>query len=370
MEAVYYTKSEAQTRELGKRLAGRLAAGDNVLFFGELGAGKTQFIKGLAEGLGVEQLVKSPTFAYVNRYVVEAIPAEMNWGPMGPYHEKRRKPRVVFYHYDLYRMQSGDELTSLGYEETLHQPDAINAVEWADRLEGNLPESFVKVILSPLDEYREISMEFVSPSVVMQEQTGEFFNEWGTPAHVRDHCAQVTSVARQVAEAFIRGGDIVDMNLLINAAMLHDMTRICDFHELNRASANFKEEITDEKWNKWVALREKYAGRDHADLAYEALYAKGFYKTAEVVRLHKTTCLVLETDKFDTLEKVILYYADKRVLHNKIVSLAERFAEGRGRYGKFNDENTKKLYLKVEEGTRIIESNLFANLDIKPGDIV
>ena len=68
MIAAYHTKSPQETIKLGKKLAGRLNAGDVVLLYGELGSGKTHFIKGIAEGLGIEMTIKSPTYAYVNRY--------------------------------------------------------------------------------------------------------------------------------------------------------------------------------------------------------------------------------------------------------------------------------------------------------------
>ena len=70
MFAEYHTKSPAETIELGKRLASRLSGGDVVLLYGELGSGKTHFIKGIAEGLGVRMTVKSPTYAYVNRFQI------------------------------------------------------------------------------------------------------------------------------------------------------------------------------------------------------------------------------------------------------------------------------------------------------------
>jgi len=74
LDAIYTTKSPEETIELGKRLSYRLKAGDLVLLFGDLGSGKTHFIKGIAEGLGVGATIKSPTYAYVNKYPITQFP--------------------------------------------------------------------------------------------------------------------------------------------------------------------------------------------------------------------------------------------------------------------------------------------------------
>ncbi len=101
--------SEEETRRFGRDLAARLRPGDVVLLFGELGSGKTVFVRGLAEGLGLDPLeVASPTFALVHEY-----------GPAG-------KPPVLL-HADLYRLPDGSDLADLGLAE---RGGAILAVEW------------------------------------------------------------------------------------------------------------------------------------------------------------------------------------------------------------------------------------------------
>ena len=101
--------SEEETRKLGCSLATRLRPGDVVLLFGELGSGKTVFVRGLAEGLGLDPLeVASPTFALVHEY-----------GPAG-------KPPILL-HADLYRLPDGSGLEDLGLSE---RGSAILAVEW------------------------------------------------------------------------------------------------------------------------------------------------------------------------------------------------------------------------------------------------
>ena len=105
------SRSPDETREIGERLAARLGAGDVVACIGELGAGKTCLIQGLARGLGVTSEVTSPTFVLVNQY----------------------RGRLPVYHLDAYRTLSLTELADIGVEEMLHG-DGVTVVEWADKL--------------------------------------------------------------------------------------------------------------------------------------------------------------------------------------------------------------------------------------------
>lgn len=109
----FVTKSEAETRELAKRLAEKLQAGDVILYQGEMGAGKTAFTKGLAEYFGTEEEVTSPTFALVHEY-----PA-----------------RVPIFHFDLYRIADYDELYAIGFFDYLDR-GGILAVEWSENIPG------------------------------------------------------------------------------------------------------------------------------------------------------------------------------------------------------------------------------------------
>ncbi len=114
----FRTDSPERTVEAGRRIAGRLGAGDCVGLTGPLGAGKTVLVRGVATGLGVadERLVSSPTFVLVHEY-----PAS-----------------VPVFHVDLYRMAEADaELAELGLEEML--ADGVVLIEWADRASAALP---------------------------------------------------------------------------------------------------------------------------------------------------------------------------------------------------------------------------------------
>ncbi len=334
MKAIYHTKSPQETIHLGEHLGLLLTGGDNVLLFGELGSGKTHFVKGIAKGLGVEKIIKSPTFAYVNRYHVTG---------------------ATLYHYDLYRLNIGEDVSSLGLSETLESPQAINVVEWADRM-TDLPEKYVRVDFEAGEKEHVIAIEFFDPETAPESAIEAFYKRWATPMHIREHCKTVTKVALEVADRWIAKGEIINLNLIYTAGMLHDLCRLCDFNELKRE--NFKEKVTEVKWKKWNGQWNKYRGQAHDDIASDFLIKEGYPKTAEVVRLHKSNLLVEEPEAYDTWEKKILYYADKRSLHNRVVSLAERFADGRERHGRGNDEKRKRLFEEVERRTHELEKEL------------
>jgi tRNA threonylcarbamoyladenosine biosynthesis protein TsaE len=123
---VLQTKSTSETIRIGKQIGGFLLAGDVVALAGELGTGKTQFIKGLAEGVGVGKstYISSPSFTLINEYL----------------------GRVPFYHIDMFRLTSEKEAEGLGLEEYF-QGNGITAIEWADKIPSLLPEELLWVYL-------------------------------------------------------------------------------------------------------------------------------------------------------------------------------------------------------------------------------
>ncbi len=135
------SKSPAETQAIGERLGAELGAGAVVACTGELGAGKTCFLQGLARGLGVETDVTSPTFVLVNYY----------------------RGRLPVYHLDAYRTDSLTEVVELGIEEMLHG-DGVTVIEWADKLLPLLPARTIRVHLEGLgDEPREITIDAQVP---------------------------------------------------------------------------------------------------------------------------------------------------------------------------------------------------------------
>ena len=115
---IRYSANEAETEAIGCALAARLAPGAVVAFSGDLGAGKTAFVRGMARGLGISQRVTSPTFTIVNEY---------------------EGGRLPLFHFDMYRLGSSDELFDIGWEDYLIR-GGVCAVEWSERVTDALPE--------------------------------------------------------------------------------------------------------------------------------------------------------------------------------------------------------------------------------------
>ena len=122
---VVITNSEQETEAAGAALARELAPGDVVAMYGDLGAGKTAFVRGMARGLGLSCHVQSPTFTIVNEYEGD----------------------VPLFHFDMYRLSGAEELFDIGWEDYLDR-GGVCAVEWSEQVEDALPEDAVTVILS------------------------------------------------------------------------------------------------------------------------------------------------------------------------------------------------------------------------------
>ena len=133
-KSIKFTSDSAlKTIELGKNIGLQLQEGDVLGLIGELGSGKTWLAKGIALGLGVktEQVVTSPSFTLVNIY----------------------EGRLPIYHLDIYRLADVSEFSSAGLDEYFFM-GGVTIVEWADKWPGLLPPSYLKIIISFVDEYR------------------------------------------------------------------------------------------------------------------------------------------------------------------------------------------------------------------------
>jgi tRNA threonylcarbamoyladenosine biosynthesis protein TsaE len=151
MSETFIARSPEETRGLGEWLGRRLGPGSVVACIGELGAGKTCFLQGLARGLGIESGVTSPTFVLVNQY----------------------RGRLPVYHLDAYRAETLTELLDIGVEECLHG-DGVTMIEWADKLLPLLPRHTITVTIAGLgDEPRRIVFEGAEGPVGRAEREPE-----------------------------------------------------------------------------------------------------------------------------------------------------------------------------------------------------
>ncbi|HNX68787.1 MAG TPA: tRNA (adenosine(37)-N6)-threonylcarbamoyltransferase complex ATPase subunit type 1 TsaE [Candidatus Omnitrophota bacterium] len=129
----FFTSSAKETIEFAKKFAKTVKPGTVFCLEGQLGSGKTTFVKGLAEGLGMKrpEQVKSPTFVLMHVY----------------------KAKVSLYHFDCYRLDSVEELEEIGLDDFVNDPNAISCVEWAEKAKNLLPSTS-----------RHISFEILGPT--------------------------------------------------------------------------------------------------------------------------------------------------------------------------------------------------------------
>ena len=138
MKKEFITKSTSETEKIGYEFAQTLRPSDFVAMFGDLGAGKTAFVRGAAQYLAPQARVQSPTYTIVNEY-----PA-----------------KIPFYHFDMYRIDDEDSLVSTGYFDYIE--NGICAAEWSEKIEDFLPEEHFIVTIEKLPEnldFRKITIE-------------------------------------------------------------------------------------------------------------------------------------------------------------------------------------------------------------------
>ncbi|NJC97315.1 MAG: tRNA (adenosine(37)-N6)-threonylcarbamoyltransferase complex ATPase subunit type 1 TsaE [Anaerolineales bacterium] len=133
----FFSRSPEQTRRIGRRLGGALQAGDVICLQGELGAGKTTFVQGVAQGWGSQDSVSSPTFILVNIY--------------------RRADQSLLFHMDAYRLDSTPEAEELDLDTMLAQGPLL--IEWPERIDGLVPPEHLWISLEHVEE-EEREMKF------------------------------------------------------------------------------------------------------------------------------------------------------------------------------------------------------------------
>ncbi len=123
------TNSEDETVSAGRDFSSKLSPGSVVALYGDLGSGKTAFVRGMSEGLGLNARVSSPTFTIVNEYLGD----------------------VPLFHFDMYRLSGEDELFEIGWEDYLIR-GGVCAVEWSENVEGAFFDDTIRVKIEKLSE--------------------------------------------------------------------------------------------------------------------------------------------------------------------------------------------------------------------------
>lgn len=140
---VIETRSAEETFALGKRLGSGATEGQIFTLVGDLGVGKTVFTQGMAEGLGIDEPISSPTFTIVQVY---------------------EEGRLPFYHFDVYRIGDISEMDEIGFEDYIYG-EGVSLIEWANLIEEILPDNCIQILIEKDLErgfdYRKITIEGV-----------------------------------------------------------------------------------------------------------------------------------------------------------------------------------------------------------------
>ncbi len=135
---VIQTTTPAETMAFAQQIGKKMRAGDVIAYFGGLGAGKTTFTRGLAQGMGLPDVVSSPTFAIVQEY---------------------HGTGLSLYHFDMYRIRGEADLESTGFYD-YPLDSGVFAIEWAEHIESELPENCIRITFRQLSEQaRENTVE-------------------------------------------------------------------------------------------------------------------------------------------------------------------------------------------------------------------
>lgn len=131
--------SAAQTQRLGMRLGELLQGGELILLDGQLGTGKTTFAQGLAQGMGIDENINSPTFTLLKEYAGQSRPGDL------------RRTGPALYHFDLYRLDNPEEIVDLGFEDYFFS-NGVCVVEWAEKAGSFWPPEHLNIRMKIMSE--------------------------------------------------------------------------------------------------------------------------------------------------------------------------------------------------------------------------
>ena len=312
----FNSKSLSDTKSLAKMFKNNIYSFSNILISWEMWSGKTHFIQFLLKELWVKEKIKSPTYTLANHY---------------------KSPIWNIWHYDVYRIDENQDF--LDIEEHFISNDLV-IVEWAEKLKSK-PDNRIEIKISPWktpNSNRIFDFKFFWTSL-STIQINKLFKKYNTPKHVLRHIYLVTHVADRISKNLIENWILIDSKLVHCWAMLHDVIRYIDFKwwiQKDRIPYN----VSDIEIKNWEKICKMYKWFHHADAAWEILEQMWYLEIWKVIRAHKSRQIL---DSLNTIEEKIVYYADKKVLHDKEVNIKERLIDWNKRYG----EEGKKGYWKV-----------------------
>ena len=198
-----------------------------------------------------------------------------------------------------------------------------------------------------------------------REECFNIIREYHVPSHILSHSLAVAKLAVFLAQKLKEKGLRVNVDHVDRACLLHDIMRICDFEKLDYRK--FYDTVTEEDKTKWKWIREVYKGIGHEDAAYEILKEK--YPTlALTAKKHRYMAMLYEDERPTSWEGKLVYYADMRVMHDKIVPLEDRLEDGHKRNAFLHgvSPQSKINMTKVDNLIHRLEKEIFEKIGLDP----
>ncbi|KKQ70909.1 MAG: ATP/GTP hydrolase [Candidatus Peregrinibacteria bacterium GW2011_GWA2_38_36] len=342
LSSLYTSKNEINTTKFAQNMVKSMNFKGVICLYGEIGAGKTVFAKGCAEALGVNKSkIKSPTFSFIREY---------------------KEKGLEMYHCDFYRINNDDEILHHTLDEIMKKKNALVIIEWAQNLSQVLPKNRIDIFFEyKAKNSRKLTIKFPQNT----DWILDLYKKYFTPAHVIKHMRTVADFAVKMGEKYIKKGIYVDLKKVEEIALLHDLLKPISFFNWNNSQFGQKMAPSKNAIKLWTRLRKKYGYGNDVQATVDVL--KNFDRRnsnmaslANSVLTQQFDAIISQKYPLKTLEETFVYYADKRVKHTKVVSLKERFEDGRKRY--FQNKKIPKYTSIIERKIYKMEKSLLHNL--------
>jgi uncharacterized protein len=205
-------------------------------------------------------------------------------------------------------------------------------------------------------------------SLPTRKECFDIINKYHVPPNIVKHSLATAKLAVFLAQKLKEKDIAVDVELVERACLLHDVARICEVKESDYNNIGMT--VTEQQKTAWDKLKIKYNATGHEDTAYELLKER-YPVLALTIKKHRYVSLLDENDRPDTWEEKIVYYADKRVMHERIVSLKERLDDAHQRNAQLrqmkgqNNIDTDKVDRLIFE----LEEEIFTAIGLDPAEI-
>jgi uncharacterized protein len=205
-------------------------------------------------------------------------------------------------------------------------------------------------------------------SLPTRNQCFDIIKKYHVPPNIVKHSLATAKLAVFLAKKLKEKDIAVDVELVERACLLHDVARICEVKESDYNNIGMT--VTEQEKTAWDKLKTEYKAAGHEDTAYELLKEQ-YPVLALTIKKHRYVSLLDENDRPDTWEEKIVYYADKRVMHDKIVTLKERLDEAHQRNAHLrqmkgqNNIDTDKVDRLIFE----LEEEIFTAIGLDPAEV-